>query len=387
MIGNAFSENFCWGIGVVEDVNDPLRLGRCRVRVLGVHSENKEMIPTGDLPWAIPLNPVTSASINGIGQTPTGLLPGSWVMVFFRDGKSAQQPVIMGSFLGIPSELPNVNSGFNDPNGEFPREQNLGESDVNRLARNDLRKENNNRNESLRTTETKTTNTTPISLTLKRSFRETEINTALGGSWSEPETPYNVRYPNNKVYETKSGHVIEIDDSPGAERLHFYHKSGTFSEIHPDGTKVEKSVGDDVSIINKDCKVSIGGNCLITVDEKIKLKSNSFDIEIDGDVQLVVGGDMIVLGDEVQLGSLKTLKLTSATRIVLDAPRVSMRDSSIETPDGYTLNTIQNSVIEQAGRNFYVQETRPIDFEEGDKWYNSSTGITYIFNNGVWRQL
>ena len=36
-------------IGVVEDRNDPLSLGRCRVRAFGIHTEDKAMIPTEDL--------------------------------------------------------------------------------------------------------------------------------------------------------------------------------------------------------------------------------------------------------------------------------------------------------------------------------------------------
>ena len=45
-------------------------------------------------------------------------------------------------------------------------------------------------------------------------------------------------YPNNKVTQTPSGHVIEIDDTPDAERIHIYHKSGTFIEMQPNGDVV-----------------------------------------------------------------------------------------------------------------------------------------------------
>ena len=37
---------FTWWIGVVEDNNDPEKLGRVRVRCLGLHTENKnEFLP------------------------------------------------------------------------------------------------------------------------------------------------------------------------------------------------------------------------------------------------------------------------------------------------------------------------------------------------------
>lgn len=42
-------------------------------------------------------------------------------------------------------------------------------------------------------------------------------------------------YPDNKVYETESGHYKEYDDTPGAERIKESHKSGTYYEIDKDG--------------------------------------------------------------------------------------------------------------------------------------------------------
>lgn len=94
--------------GVVESRADPLKIGRCKVRVIGVHTENTSILPTKDLPWAIPLMPITSASTSGIGYSPTGIVEGSWVCVIFRDGDSLQEPIILGSFFGIPQTEPKV---------------------------------------------------------------------------------------------------------------------------------------------------------------------------------------------------------------------------------------------------------------------------------------
>ena len=72
-------------IGVVEDNNDPLKVGRVKVRVAGVHSSDKTILPTEDLPWAILNNPVNSASISGIGESPLGIVTGTWCTVIFLD--------------------------------------------------------------------------------------------------------------------------------------------------------------------------------------------------------------------------------------------------------------------------------------------------------------
>ena len=129
--------NMIWWQGVVEDRADPLMLGRCRVRILGYHTDNKEEgvgIPTSHLPWATPSQPITSAAMNGIGTTPIGPVEGTWVFGFFRDGKNAQEPVIFGTFGGIPEQEANTDKGFNDPQGNFPRSAELHAPDTNRLA-------------------------------------------------------------------------------------------------------------------------------------------------------------------------------------------------------------------------------------------------------------
>ena len=68
---------FVWWYGVVEDRKDPLYLGRVKVRVIGWHTDDKtegEGIPTEDLPWADVISPINSASISGIGISPTGIM-------------------------------------------------------------------------------------------------------------------------------------------------------------------------------------------------------------------------------------------------------------------------------------------------------------------------
>lgn len=91
---------FYWFMGVVEDRQDPEALGRCRVRIVGYHNPDKTILPTEDLPWAIPLMPMTSASISGTGHAPVGPVEGTWVMGFFLDGDECQLPVMLGTFPG-----------------------------------------------------------------------------------------------------------------------------------------------------------------------------------------------------------------------------------------------------------------------------------------------
>lgn len=87
--------------GIVENRNDPLKIGRCQVRIVGLHTHDKGLLPTQDLPWAHPMQPVTSAAMNGIGWTPVGPVEGTTVVLTFTDD-NMQQPIMLGTLGGIP---------------------------------------------------------------------------------------------------------------------------------------------------------------------------------------------------------------------------------------------------------------------------------------------
>lgn len=95
------TQGFIWFIGVVEDVNDPLKIGRVKVRCFGFHNEDKAELQTEHLPWATVLQPTTSAAQNGYGSSPTGLRKNTRVFGFFADGVAAQYPVVLAAFAGI----------------------------------------------------------------------------------------------------------------------------------------------------------------------------------------------------------------------------------------------------------------------------------------------
>ncbi len=91
---------FYWFMGVVEDRQDPEFLGRCRLRIAGYHTSDKTILKTEDLPWAMPLLPMTSASMSGVGNAPVGPVEGTWVFGFFMDGEEAQIPIMLGTYPG-----------------------------------------------------------------------------------------------------------------------------------------------------------------------------------------------------------------------------------------------------------------------------------------------
>ena len=228
------TEGFRWFVGIVEDRNDPEQLGRVRARAYGFHGDKVDT-PTEHLPWAVIMSSPTSASSLGVGISPTGIQVGSTVLGFFMDGNEMQIPVIMGTIAGKPN----------------------GKHDVSPLARGQQ-------------------------ITNKQ---------ILG---PEPSSPYGAKYPYNKVMQSESGHAIEIDDTPNNERLHTYHKAGTYSEIGPDGTRVNKIVADDFEIIQKNKTVFVQGNVNIVVKGNVQ-------IDVDGSYDLNVAGPITINGSTVNI--------------------------------------------------------------------------------------
>ena len=285
-------DGFQWFVGVVEDRQDPKKLGRVRVRCLGYHSENISDLPTDKLPWAHPMNPVTSATVSGVGQTPLGVVEGTWVVGFFQDTDEAQQPIIMGTLPGVPKTLPtkDAGKGFQDRlNANYPK---YTETDMNRLAVNDP----DNPHPSLtirkadRTKNIGRADFNPIDIGRANAPAARSLPGDDGTNFNEPETTYKTIYPNNHVYETEAGHIKEYDDTPNSERIHERHSTGTGYEINEFGDKVQRVKRDNYEIISNDHFAHIKGTHNTTVDGGVRVFVNA-NATADSNYTIQVGSN------------------------------------------------------------------------------------------------
>lgn len=291
----AGKSGFIWWIGFVEDRQDPLKLGRVKVRCVGWHPDNKMQLPTASLPWAMTAFPPNNTNTYAPKE-------GDMCFGFFSDGENIQQPVLLGIFPSIPLKAANPQEAFSDPRtvaqlASAPRPPqsktyntngsgititeasqassnpiNLDEPSTSRIARNDAK------------TITKTF------IQERKDNKISAVPTATS-SWNEPETKYDAKYPYNNVMETESGHIVEYDDTPGKERIHIAHRNGSFTEWYPDGDKVEKITKDKYSIVMKDDNVYIMGDCNITVQgsAEVYVQGNA-ELKVDGNFNAEVGG-------------------------------------------------------------------------------------------------
>jgi hypothetical protein len=105
-------DGFVWWIGVVEDIDDPLKLGRCKVRIFGYHSSySAGDTSTENLPWAVAIHPLNTPNLYGAPKL------GSFVFGFFLDSTAAQEPAILGYFPSIPQK---TNDSTEDYFGKTP---------------------------------------------------------------------------------------------------------------------------------------------------------------------------------------------------------------------------------------------------------------------------
>jgi hypothetical protein len=208
-----------WFQGEVVDINDPQKMGRVKVKELIGHS----LEATSNLFWCHIIMPTTGANAKGIGTSAVGLNENSKVFGFRVDSKLSY---IIGSFPYAVDDSNHSVSGYARGNGPVQK----------------------------------------------------NYITELG----EKETKYAAKYPYNKTITTEGGHVLELDDTPKAERIHIYHKSGSYVEIFPDGTIITKSMNDSTSVTMNDHAISV-----VKGDLQIVANEGNIEINSNGDLNLV----------------------------------------------------------------------------------------------------
>ena len=234
--------------------------------------------------------------------------------------------------------------GYTDPNNKYPLRKLSQEQTIPRLARGDAR------------------NTI---VTLKEENRRLNVPIALSNeTWSQPHASYGAKYPYNNVRETESGHVIEVDDTPNFERIHTYHRKGTFTEIDASGTEVHRIVGDKYTIVDRNGFVSIEGDANVTVAGNVNIYCRSdANIQVEGSAEMQVGGSMNV-------GVAKDFNLSCQGNISMWANGTFNLQSKV---NGHILT----------GNNLYLSASNQLHEQADNALYVLSKGTTDIASVGL----
>lgn len=261
-------------IGAIENNVDPRKEGRVQVRAFSVHGTNKQ-VPTDALPWAIVVqgdyNPNNIPKVN------------SWVFGVFLDGRDAQEPMVLGL---IPTQY--VTAVDPDKNGWGY----IPPGDANELAHGSAPEDAYQPQQSRKLRGEYIQETSVLTQEMGRT-----VDVKIAGSdetWDEPGSAFNTEYPHNKVIET-AHHSIELDDTPGGERITVTHKSGSYIEIDSRGSTKHKTTGDHFDVMDRKQHVVVGGMSTVTImgNSYVYVRGNKVE-EIEGDLQTKVHGNHLL---------------------------------------------------------------------------------------------
>lgn len=181
-----------------------------------------------------------------------------------------------------------------------------------------------------------------------------------GGSFSEPIPPYNTKYPYNHVYESESGHLLEFDDTPGFERIHLIHRSGSFEEIHPNGLKVEKVVNDSYRYYIKNEFKHTEGKSYHTIDKGLRILVNK-DGELDNNFTICVGANanlnITTVNGQVNIYSSKEVNVFSDADVNVDCEnaKIHSRADTIIHTEGDADWHVEGDMRLKVDGSFYQQ--------------------------------
>ena len=145
------------------------------------------------------------------------------------------------------------NDGFNDPTGQFPRGEYQDRPSVNKAVTGDQ-------------------------------INELDLRNGIPGVDTTLQQKVATQYPMASTNESVSGHIIEINDTPGGERILIKHNTGAGIDIKSDGTIIINSKSNKIDIIDNDHRLVVEG------DGNVSYYGN-LNMNVSGDYNLTVGGN------------------------------------------------------------------------------------------------
>ena len=189
-------------------------------------------------------------------------------------------------------------------------------------------------------------------------FTDKRGGASAGGNWSEPPSPYAAQFPFNNVRQTESGHVEEWDDTPGAERIHIFHRSGSFVEMHPDGKVVYKSMSHGYQISMGDYNVKVKGDCNFSVDGNATIHAKG-EVNVQGDenINIETKKDFNVYAENINLRAKKTAKVDGR---LIDLRYAKLPGVPVMTMQGPAVRILQGEIERDyplMGKKMKAEET------------------------------
>jgi hypothetical protein len=180
------------------------------------------------------------------------------------------------------------------------------------------------------------------------------------------------------VLETESGHIQEFDDTPGYERINTYHRSGTFTEIDPNGVQVNYVVGDSFVVIERNGCISVKGECNLTVEGNVNIYCRTdANIQVEQNATVKVGNNLDVgVATDVTMAVGGDFKLKVAGDFSVDAGTIAVKSQAgldMQAVAGLSAKGSTVNVEAEGEANYLSGGATRIDYSEG-QFGNGATG-------------
>ena len=266
-----------------------------------------------------------------------------------------------------------LDKGFTDPNANYPTKEYAGISETNKLAQGDAR---------------------GTVVTEKNKNRMKGAKLPGGEAWDEPESAFRGAYPYNKVTQTESGHIIEVDDTPGSERLHIYHTSRTYIEIDSNGSVVKRTKGSSYEIIDRNGKISIAGRADISVNGACNIfVGNDANIEVEGDTNITCHNDITAqAGGTFNLSAVEEFNITSGNVNIEAYYTMNQKATTFNMHSKENMHMRSNADIKVQATNLYdfvsdtvyTQAAGAINIKAGNNTnIDSGAAINLLASNNI----
>ncbi len=201
-------------------------------------------------------------------------------------------------------ELP----GFHDPTNSYPLPNSRGQPTTHEAARG-------------------------MNSTHSQNVRSGSRSTSAGGfpiagnkgTFGAPASGVAPQYPHNKTYSTNSGHIMEFDDTPGAERTQITHKSGSYWSITANGSRIFSTLGNSYMFDAQNAYHGVSGNYTMSAVGDISMRSTSeITIQSDGSSTEMIYGDKstsIAGKFDILVGGVLQIK---AARVIIEADKIDV---------------------------------------------------------------
>ena len=99
------------------------------------------------------------------------------------------------------------------------------------------------------------------------------------------------QYTKAQIQQTKSGHVIMMDDTPGSEKILVKHNKGNGIEFKNDGSVIIRSKNNFTISVDTDGVMLFEGDLTVSCQGLTADVTGDLDLNVGGDFNLKVGGD------------------------------------------------------------------------------------------------